>query len=288
VSPYTLEGPELIVGTRTLWEEQGSRRGRTTLISPPVDLALDAPNARRRARFRATWGVADDDLAVVWVGRLDEIMKGPAVRALLDAVDLIPDRRVRAVICGDGTAAAPLRARAAEINLHHGSARIVFTGAIAQPMDAYSAADVQVGMGSSAARGLAYGVPLVVVGERGWSQPFTPETAQTLLRDSFWSPREPEDDPAAALATHLLAVRDHPEHARSIGRFGRGFVGETFGLRAMAARLAEVYARAHTEYTVRRWWLDGHREVRAARSLVARALGRPQPPVGDTEYRYAL
>ena len=42
---------------------------------------------------------------------------------------------------------------------------VLLTGEIADPRPAYAAADVVVGQGGSALRGMAFGKPLVVVGE---------------------------------------------------------------------------------------------------------------------------
>lgn len=287
IDPYTLDAPELIVGTRYLLEECEARVGETTLISPPVDLDRDTADAADAQRFRADWRIAADQTAVVWVGRLDPEMKAPAVRTLIDAVASMRDERVRLVIVGGGRSEAELRHRGEQANSRLGRDAIVFTGALGDPRPAYAAADISVGMGSSAARGLAFGVPLVVIGENGWSQTFTPGTAAGLFRNSFWSAEAPPDA-AADLARHLTALVADPAHAGALGTFGREFAEREFGLTAMGARLAAVYERARTSYTGRMWLHDLHRERRAATHLVRRRLGFPTRGREDGEYRYPI
>ena len=50
---------------------------------------------------------------------------------------------------------------------------VLLTGEIADPRSAYAAADVVVGQGGSALRGMAFGKPLIVVGEEGFSELLT-------------------------------------------------------------------------------------------------------------------
>ena len=63
---------------------------------------------------------------------------------------------------------------------------VVLTGQLADPRPAYSAADVILGMGSSALRGMAFGKPLVVQGERGFWELLTPDSASVFLRDGWY------------------------------------------------------------------------------------------------------
>lgn len=287
IDPYTPDGAELVVGTRYLLEECATRAGGTTLISPPVDLARDVAGVSERAMFRDRWSIAPADTAVVWVGRLDHKMKAPAVETLIDAVAGVRDPRVRAVIVGGGTAETDLRRRGEAVNARLGRDAIVFTGALADPRPAYAAADASVGMGSSAARALAFGLPLVVIGERGWSRPFTPDTAAGLYRNSFWSD-EAVPDGAGELARRLTAITADPRSAEVAGAFGRRFAEREFGLPAMGARLAGVYERSRTSYTRRMWLHDVHRERRAAVHRIRRRLGSRVDGPTDGEYRYPL
>ncbi len=55
---------------------------------------------------------------------------------------------------------------------------MVLTGAMVDPRPAYAAADVVVGMGGSALRGMAFGKAVIVVGERNFAEIFDPDTAE--------------------------------------------------------------------------------------------------------------
>ncbi|GAB3389532.1 glycosyltransferase family 1 protein [Azotobacter armeniacus] len=85
-----------------------TRRGfeRLGLLSRGVDSRLFHP-ARRSASLRASWGVGDDDIAVLHVGRLavekNLGLLGSSFRSLQTAH---PQRRLKLVVVGDG----PLRA----------------------------------------------------------------------------------------------------------------------------------------------------------------------------------
>ena len=51
-------------------------------------------------------------------------------------------------------------------------------GAMVDPRPAYAAADVVVGMGGSALRGMAFAKPVIVVGEKNFAEVFDQDTAQ--------------------------------------------------------------------------------------------------------------
>jgi hypothetical protein len=63
---------------------------------------------------------------------------------------------------------------------------VAVAGATLDPRPAYAAADIVVGMGGSALRGMAFGKPVVIVGERGFSAPFTPETADFFYYNGIY------------------------------------------------------------------------------------------------------
>src|SRR5512144_2783022 len=128
------------------------------------------------------------------------------LRTIAAVEELAVDRPVQLVVVGEGSAAAQVQARADEVNARTGRRVVVLTGGLVDPRPAYAAADVVVGMGSSALRALAFGKPLVVVGEHGFSQPFTPETAGVFTRQGFYGlgPGVPAPDPLVGQLQALL------------------------------------------------------------------------------------
>ena len=98
----------------------------------------------------------------------------------------------------------------------------MLTGALIDPRPAYAAADVMLGMGGSALRGLAFGKPLVVQGEEGFWQLLTPGSAPTFL-DQGWYGLADDADRLAAILAELL---DSPGLRLTLGTFGRRLVVE--------------------------------------------------------------
>ncbi len=253
----------LIVGTEYLLEECADRPGPTTLISPPVDLDRDRPQEGASP---------SSGVSAVIVSRLEEDMKSVPVEAAIGAVRHLADHELRLEIVGTGAAEPRLRALADAVNAEIGRDAVRFLGAMADPRPAYAGADIVLGMGGSAARGLAHGKPLVVQGESGWSAVFEPENSAALARNSYWSPDHVEE-PDRLLAEHLRGLIVDAERRRRLGAFGRTFAEERFGLTAMAAKLAAVYQDALTSYTARQWWADLPIEARRVPAKIARVAG---------------
>lgn len=253
----------LIVGTEYLLEECGDRPGPTVLINPPVDLLRDRPAESVSPRAGVT---------VVIVSRLEEDMKSVPVEAAIGAVRRLVEHDVTLKIVGAGEAEPRLRTLGEKANADLGRAAVRFVGAMADPRPAYANADIVLGMGGSAARGLAHGKPLVVQGENGWSAVFEPENAALLARNSYWSPERIEN-PDVLLAHHLRALIDDAPRRCRLGAFGRAFAEERFGLTAMAERLAALYEQASTSYTAGSWLADLPIEAGRVPAKLARLAG---------------
>lgn len=259
--PRTHPSVPVVIGTGYLRDELVGHRGGATLISPPVDTARDAPGVTDRDEFRRKLGLAPDTIVLVIVSRLSEEMKARGIEDAINAVARLDDPRVRLVIVGTGDAEARLRASAASVNARLGYVSVEFMGPLSDPRPAYDAADVVLGMGSSAARGLAFGKPLIVLGERGWSVVFREPATEAIFRNSFWSPHEVTEG-VALLTGHLLALIASPSERARLAVTARRFAEANFGLPAMASRLAEVYETALHSASARAWVGDLQMEAR--------------------------
>ena len=140
----------LIVGTGYLVDEQRARPGTVDLISPPVDLVADAPD-HDATEFMNTFGLDPSRCRVVIVSRLDEAMKELGIRQTIEAMALVDREHVDLVIVGTGDAEARLHAVADRVNQELGRSAVTFCGSMHDPRGAYAAADIVIGMGSSAA-----------------------------------------------------------------------------------------------------------------------------------------
>ncbi|WP_312676450.1 glycosyltransferase [Microbacterium sp.] len=275
VAPVVLRHMPLIVGTGYLLEEQADRPGGTVLISPPVDLVRDAPASPGVPDLRAMAALGGGPLVVI-VSRLDSRMKARSIGIAIEAMRTVGESGATLVVVGAGDAEADLRARARDVNGSLGRDAVRMLGAMSDPRAAYAAADVVLGMGGSAARALAFGKPLVVQGEAGWSRVFDRASADGLARSSYWSPDEVAD-PVGDLAVSVAALLADPARRADLGRFGREFAITRFGLPAMAERLCDVYRGAMSSYAAGAWLADLPREGRRLAEKVGRAVARPEP-----------
>ena len=174
--PTTFGTPELVDVAKK------SGRRKLELILPPVDVVQNAPGAVNPQPFQKRFGFKSDEITLVTVSRLSPWLKGESLHRSIDAVRTLGrDLPLRLVIVGDGTARSELEQRANEVNTELGRSAVVLAGALLDPRPAYAAADIVVGMGGSALRAMAFGKPVIVVGERGFAAPFNTETAQYLF-----------------------------------------------------------------------------------------------------------
>lgn len=259
--PRTHPSVPVVVGTAYLRDELTGHPGGATLISPPVDTSRDAPGVTDGGAFRTQLGISEDAIALVVVSRLSEEMKARGIEDVIHAVGRLDNPRVRLIIVGTGDAEARLRALGADVNARLGRRATVFAGPLSDPRPAYAAADIVLGMGSSAARGLAFGKPLIVLGERGWSAVFREPFTAAIFRNSFWSAEEVTDG-VGLLNQNLRSLIDSPGDRLRLADEGRRFAVANFGLQAMAERLAEVYEGALRSASARAWLGDLRMEAR--------------------------
>lgn len=271
--PRTHPRVPVVIGTGYLRDELDGRPGGVTLISPPVDLDKDSATVVDAARFRSEWGVGSEDVLLVIVCRLAEEMKARGVEDTIAAVVALDDPAVRLLVVGTGDAHERLASLADDANRRLGRDAVRFTGAMADPRQAYAAADIVLGMGSSAARGLAHGKPLVVLGEHGWSEAFTEASSAALFRSSFWSPEQVTDGAELLRATLEGMIAD-PSLRASRGAFGAAFATDSFGLVAMAERLADLYDRVTRDASRSAWLSDLPFEGRMLRAKIERTIER--------------
>lgn len=232
----------LVVGTRQLHAQQRAARERVHLIEPPIDTDRNAPG-RGGADARARLGFAADDLVVAVVCRLTSDLG--KVEGVLEAIDVVgrlaAAQPVRLLVVGTGAAASTVTERAAAANAAAGRPVVVVTGQLLDPRPAYDAADVVLGMGSSALKGMAFGKPVVVQGDRGRWQTLEPATLDGFLHDG-WMCLGTGDGRDLERALHALLA--DPGTRADRGALGRRVVVDTYSLVAAARRQDAIYADA--------------------------------------------
>ncbi|MGW6914240.1 glycosyltransferase family 4 protein [Kitasatospora sp. NPDC054939] len=216
-----------------------------SLIEPPVNTATDAPGQVDGAAFRREHGIRDDELLLSIVTRLvPDLEKDAGAELTVDAVRHLDDPRLRLAVVGAGPSLDGLRARAAAVNAELGREAVLVPGQLADPRPAYQAADIVLGMGGSALRGLAFGKPVIVHGAAGYTAlhepgPLVEPHASRCMYGFGDGSRSP-----AALAEQIRALADDPERRAELGGWGRDWVVGRFSLETVTRAFEELYARA--------------------------------------------
>ncbi len=154
-----------------------------------------------------------------------------------------------------------------------GQGAVVLTGLLEDPRGAYEAADVVIGMGGSALKGMAFAKPLVVQGERGFFRLLTPQATSGFLENGWYGVGDGDlaaaEDALVGVLRELLA---DPRRREELGCYGRHLLEQRFGLARAAALQEQIYRQAleHRPGLVRRV-RDG---VVAAAGLVAHKVER--------------
>jgi glycosyltransferase involved in cell wall biosynthesis len=236
----------LTLGYRDLLDEAaGWQRAPVHLLEPPIDTAADRPGIDVED-FVEEHDLEPRFLNVVIVSRVAVHMKQEGIERTVDAIgQLGRELPVRLVIVGGGSAFERVQARAEQVNQALGRRAVVLTGPMADPRPAYEFADVVVGMGSSAIRGLAFGKPVVVVGVQGFSQTVTPESLPHFERAGFYGEGERRVDAARdPIVEELRELLVDTRRRGQLGEFGRRLVHDRFSLEAGARTLDRVYREA--------------------------------------------
>jgi len=237
----------LILGTSALRERAIGEGRAAHLLEPSVDTRLfDAaavPDAAVCAA-RGEAGAAPGDVLITVIGRLAEQLKLEGLLTLIEACGRLADaHQVRLAIVGDGSARARVAAAAQAANREAGREIVRLLGSRDDPRPHYLAADIAVGMGSSALRAMALGRPLLVQGERGfWRVADSTSLPGFLARGWFG-----EDAGSAAAADRCASelarlIRMSPSERAGLGAWGRDLVVGRYGLTRAADVLRGLYA----------------------------------------------
>ncbi|MFJ4681351.1 MULTISPECIES: glycosyltransferase family 4 protein [unclassified Kitasatospora] len=212
------------------------------LIEPPVDTDADAPGAVSGAEFRAEVGAGPDQLLLCIVTRLvSGLEKDAGVSRTIAALRLLDDPALVLAVVGGGPSEAHLRAEAARANEELGREAVVLTGQRADPRPAYQAADLVLGMGGSALRGLAFAKPVIVHGAGGYTALHEPGplVEPHASRCMYGHGDHPAD--AKALAAQIRTLADSPTRRAELGSWGRDWVVGRFSLSHVSTAFEEIY-----------------------------------------------
>lgn len=220
---------------------EANRKGwqRTMTLLPPVDTVANAPQAVDGTDFRRKLGAKASDVVVVSVSRLATVMKADSlIRAIAVVRELGNSLPLKLVIVGDGEARGALQALADDANRHLYREAVVLTGEMSDPRPAYAAADIVLGMGGSALRGLAFAKPLVVVGDKGFATAFTPTSAPGFAETGMYGIGDGSPEHRNMLDA-LRPLAQRPQLRAQLSPFGREYVMRYHDLGRVGTQLAE-------------------------------------------------
>jgi glycosyltransferase involved in cell wall biosynthesis len=247
VASFLPRNVPLTVGTEFIREAAIAAGHRhVELLEPPVDTKVDHPAVDGRG-FRAKQGVRPDEILLAMICRLVPDLKLEGLLSACDAVRelAVAGHPVRLMIVGDGRARGDVARRAAEVNAASGYDVVLMTGEMADPGPAYAAADVLIGQGGSALRGMAFGKPLVVIGEEGFSELLTPESMPLFLRQGWYGLGSGSLGAGVpALHTALERLVRSAELRFELGLLGRRLTEQRFSLSHAAEAVENLYVSA--------------------------------------------
>jgi glycosyltransferase involved in cell wall biosynthesis len=240
IPPFVPRNLPLIVGyTQELDLERGRGRSHVYAVVCPVDTEANAPVADS-GPARKRFGLRDDELAAMIVSRLSPDLKREGLLSAITAVGLVdPALNLRLLIVGGGPCRDELQDAADAMNARLGREAVTLTGPLMDPREAYVAADIVLGMGTSAQKGMAFAKPVVIQGERGYWETLTPESMPQYLHHNFYGLGDGSDGAPrlAAIIGELARERDRwPE----LGEFGRKTALAVFSNEAAADRVMEI------------------------------------------------
>jgi glycosyltransferase involved in cell wall biosynthesis len=237
----TFGTPELV----ERWRCKGWKRA--SLLLPPVDISENTVVGGTGASFRAAWGISREETLLVTVSRLAGEFKAEGIRRAIRAVaDLHPSMPLRYVIVGDGNAKGDLLALAAEVNAQLKRNAVLFTGEMLDPRPAYDAADLLVGMGGSALRGMAFSKPVIVVGAAGFCEVVDSNTWRRFLHQGLYGIGDGDTGGRRMRAT-VERLAGKPMERYEVGQFSRAFVAAHFSIGNVAEQLNDLFERAIDE-----------------------------------------
>jgi glycosyltransferase involved in cell wall biosynthesis len=214
------------------------------LLVPPVDVNLNKPGAVDPAEFRKAHALRSDEIVLVTVSRLASHLKGESLRRSIETISALGrELPLRLLIVGDGDARSSLQRLADKTNASLGRAAVVLTGEMVDPRAAYAAANIVIGMGGSALRGMAFEKPVIIVGGAGFSLPLTPETADAFYYKGIYGigDGDPEN---RVLTSKVRLLAENPQRLPTLGTFSREFVLRHFSLEVVSARLSKFMFEA--------------------------------------------
>lgn len=247
VAPFIPRTVPLVVGTRQIEAaERLAGRDRVHTIEPPVDLAANNSSIEVGAdRFGQEWNLDSSAVNVVAVTRLAHEMKLEGLLAAIRGVIALDDEfYVDLLVVGDGPARSEVEQAARAANKRLGREAVRLTGELVDPRPAYAISDIQIAMGSSALRSIAFGKPTLVQGERGFWRMIDENSLDYFLWAGMYGVGESGETGTSNFLSEIRPAVNDVDLRLRLGRFGQEVAATHFSLDVAAAVQADIYLRA--------------------------------------------
>lgn len=242
VAPFLPTTLPLVVGTALLRERcLAFGYQNVSLIEPPVDVLENSPSFAG-SNLRKSLGIEPDTVLAVIVCRLARELKREGLLAACSAVGELVHRGIplRLLIVGDGPVRKEVESAAVQAARVAGKKVVFLAGEMEDPRAAYSCADVVLGMGGSALRGMAFEKPLIVQGERGFWRICDEKSVKQFLETGWYGLGRGEDGSVVLQEQLLPLVHDHALRRR-LGQFSRDLIVDRFSLEVAARSQVAIY-----------------------------------------------
>ena len=211
---------------------------------PPIDIESNSIDSIDSRDFRDKLRIKEGEIVIVTVSRLTDSLKGESLIRTMEAVRALGGTfPIRFILVGDGAAREQLQVLANDINAKINREAIQLLGAMIDPRPAYAAADVVIGMGGSALRGMAFGKPVIIVGERNFSAPFNSDTFENFYYKGIYGLGDgsyKNDRLIFNLRNLVEKIKDFP----AIGAFSRNFVEKYYSIANVSSNLNKILQMA--------------------------------------------
>jgi glycosyltransferase involved in cell wall biosynthesis/GT2 family glycosyltransferase len=289
---------------KTWMVNEGGRPDRIEICTANVDTNIYSPDPTRRKELRNLWGISDDEVIIIYAGRI-EPQKQPAVFA--KTMDILKTNgcKFTAIVLGDGSLRGWLVSYLDEHSLDD-VVRIEGETSPKQVREAMLAGDIiflpseNEGIALTLYEGMACGLAPVAADVGGQRELVTPACGYLLQRSD-------ENSEASAYASVLAELIHNPETLYTMGKASRQRVVENFRLEQMGERmetlidrarqlrqnqpvqpanidLADALARQSVEYFRAR--AEANVLQTTADALQARVNNPPMPPASVGTYLY--
>lgn len=171
--------------------------------------------------------------------------KWPAIELFLSAVQRWQETRsnvlpAQFLVVGGGPLFSQLKERVAPLS----NRGILFaTGEILDIPQVMNASTLVLGMASTCQQALACGRPVIVLGERGFSDICQPSNFEFLSAHHFNVHQQVDDEQPESLCRQIERIISSPNLAAQLGTFGREVANEHFDSEIGARQLEDVYKR---------------------------------------------